>query len=281
MKVKKLQEYNKKKILIFIGSARCMDNCPDQDGKTNAIVEQAIKNLPEDIEIDLIDLSIETDKPIIQPCKGCISTAGGAHCHYECDCYFKKDKEHPDLMHDFDVYKRLLKADAFIVFSPINWWSVTSQVKAMFDRLVCGSLTITADQAQELWPNDAKNARKTKKFSKTDEYKKMVKNHYEGKVGAFYVHGDDGADDYVNRKLPESYRKYEIGKFDEPKNAILPIVWQCRYMGIDVPEELIEAFYMNEEISYSDANDKLKEGKLVFAIKKARKLIIDTYEYIK
>jgi hypothetical protein len=75
--------------------------------------------------------------------------------------------------------------------------------------------------------------------------------------------------------------KYEIGKYNEPKNCILPIIWQCRYMGIDVPEELIEAFYMNEDISYSDANDKLKEGKLNFAIKKAKKLIVDTYEYIK
>ena len=35
MKVKKLQEYNKKRILIFIGSARCADNCPGQDGKTS------------------------------------------------------------------------------------------------------------------------------------------------------------------------------------------------------------------------------------------------------
>jgi multimeric flavodoxin WrbA len=281
MKIKKLQEYNKKRILIFIGSARSKDNCPGQDSKTSKIVLQSIKDLPKDIELDIIDLAIEPDKPIIQPCKGCISTAGGAHCHFPCDCYFKKDKKHPDLMSDFDIYKRILKADAFIVFTPINWWSVSSQVKAMFDRLVCGSLTITVNQADELWGENKKNARYTKKFSSTEEYKQMVKNHYEGKVGAFYIHGDDGADDYVDRKLPKSLTKYEIGKFNEPKNAILPIVWQCRYMGIDVPEELIEAFYMNEEISYSDANDKLKEGKLGFAVKKAKKLIEDTYKYLK
>ncbi len=281
MKVKKLQEYNTKRIMVFSGSARCMDNCPGQDGKTNYIVEQAIKDLPKDIEIDLVDLSVETDKPIIQPCKGCISTAGGAHCHFPCDCYFKKNKDYPDLMHDFDIYKRLLKADAFIVFTPINWWSVPTQVKAMFDRLVCGSLTITDKQAQELWPDDVKNPKKTKPFSDTEKYKEMVKNHYEGKVGAFYVHGDDGADDYKNREMPDSYKKYEIGKFDEPINTIKPIIWQCRYMGIDVPDELVEAFYMNEDISYSDANDKLKEGKLNFAVKKARKLILDTFDYIK
>ena len=184
-------------------------------------------------------------------------------------------------MSEFDIYKRIQKADAFIVFSPINWWSVTTEVKALFDRLTCASLTITSDQAQELWPDDAKNATKTKKFSKTKEYEKMVKNHLEGKVGAFYVHGDDGATDYKDRKFPESMTKYEIGKFNEPINTILPIVWECRYMGIDVPDELVESFYMNEDISYSEANNKLKEGKLGFAVKKARKLIIDTYEYIK
>jgi len=200
---------------------------------------------------------------------------------HNCDCYFKGDKEHVDFMSEFDIYKRLLKADAFIVFSPINWWNVTSQVKALFDRLTCASLTITEKQAQELWPDDAKNATKTKKFSETEDYKSMVKNHLEGKIGAFYVHGDDGANDYKDIPLPESMTKYDIGKYNEPKNCILPIVWQCRYMGIDVPEELIEAFYMNEDISYSKANDKLKDGKLNFAIKKAKKLIIDTYEYIK
>jgi len=184
-------------------------------------------------------------------------------------------------MYNFDIYKRIEKCDAFIVFSPINWWNVPTMVKAMFDRLVCASLTLTTKQAIELWGDDIKNPMKTKKFSGTEEYKKMVKNHLEGKVGAFYIHGDDGADDYKNREMPESYNKYEIGKFDEPINAIKPIVWQCRYMGIDVPDELIEAFYMNEEISYSDANDKMKEGKLGFAVKKAKKLILSTYEYIK
>lgn len=281
MKIKKLQEYNKKRIMIFIGSARSKDNCPDQNSKTGIIVKEAIKDLPDDIEIDLVDLSIQDDKPIIQPCKGCISTSGGAHCSWYCNCYFKGDKEHPDFISDFDIYRRLEKCDAFMVFSPINWWSVTTQVKALFDRLVCASLTMTNKQAIEIFgENDVKNSIKTKKFSETEEYKKMVKNHLEGKIGSFYIHGDNGADDYKNKKLPESMTKYNIGKYNEPKNAILPIVWQCRYMGIDVPDELIETFYMNENISYSEANDKLKNGKLDFAIKKAKKLIIDTYNYI-
>lgn len=281
MKVKKLVDYNKKRIMIIIGSARTKDNCPGQYSKTSIIVKEAIKTLPDDIEIDLVDLSVQYDVPIIQPCKGCISTAGGAQCHFFCSCYFKGDKDHPDFMSDFDIYKRLEKCDAFIVFSPINWWNVPTQVKAFFDRLVCASLTMTEKQAIEVFgEGNIKDINKTKKFSATEEYKRMVKNHLEGKVGSFYIHGDDGADDYKGRRLPESMTKYDLGDYNDPKNAILPIVWQCRYMGIDVPDELIQAFYMNEDISYSEANNKLKDGKLEFAVKRAKKLILDTYEYL-
>jgi multimeric flavodoxin WrbA len=282
MKIKKLKEYDKKKIIIFMGSARNKNNCPDQDSKTSLIIKEALKRIKDkkiDIDIELLDLSIEDDKPIIQPCKGCISTSGGAHCHWPCDCYIKGDKDHPDFISEFNIYEKLQKSDAFIVFSPINWWSVTTQIKALFDRLVCASLTITTEQALDIFGDDLKNSKKTKKFSETDEYKKMVKNHLEGKIAGFYVHGDNGANDYKGRKLPDTMN-YNIGDFNDPKYAILPIVWQCRYMGIDVPDKLIESFYMNHNISYSKANDKLKNGELDFAINKAEKLIIDTYNYI-
>lgn len=282
MKIKKLNDYNKKNIILFMGSARNKDNCPDQESKTSLIIKEAVKRIKNkkiDLNIDIIDLSIEDNKPIIQPCKGCISTAGGAHCRFPCDCYFKGDDKNPDFMYEFDIYKKLQKSDAFMVFSPINWWSVTTQVKALFDRLVCASLTITSEQAIDIFGDGLKDAKETKKFSETEEYKKMVKNHLEGKIGAFYVHGDNGANDYKGRKFPKSMN-HDIGDFNDPKYAILPIVWQCRYMGIDVPDKLIESFYMNQNISYSEANDKLKSGKLDFAVKKAENLIIKTYEYL-
>jgi len=42
MKIKKLKDYNKKRIMIFVGSARSKDNCPDQDSKTSKIVNEAL-----------------------------------------------------------------------------------------------------------------------------------------------------------------------------------------------------------------------------------------------
>jgi len=280
MEIKKLKEFKRRNILLFSGSARHKSNCPGQDSKTMKMIKEL--DIPNDFDFEIIDLSIRDDNPIIQPCKGCISTAGGAQCNFPCNCYTKNNKEKPDYMHDKDIYNKLKKCDAFIVFAPINWWNVPTQVKSMFDRLVCASLTMTVKQAIEIFGKDGvKDISKTKKFSQTKEYQEIVKNHLEGKIGSFFIHGDDGADDYKNRKFPKSYKKYDIGNFNEPKNAILPIVWQCRYMGIDIPDELITAFYMNEDISYSEANDKLKDGKINFFKKRANNLIYDTCEYVR
>lgn len=280
MRIKKIKEFTKRKnVLIFSGSARDKNNCPGQDSKTLQMIKKL--NFP-DFDFEIIDLSIKKEEPIIQPCKGCISTAGGAHCHWFCDCYKKDDKETPDLMYEKNIYEKLEKCDAFIVITPINWWSVPTQVKALFDRLTCASLTITTEQAKEIFGKDnTKDPELTKPFSETEEFRNMAKNHLEGKVAAFFIHGDDGADDYVDRKIPKSYKQYDQGIWEEPKSAIMPLVWQCRYMGIDVPEELIESFYMNEGISYSEANDKYEDGELDKISKRMNEFVKKIYNYIK
>ncbi len=40
-------------------------------------------------------------------------------------------------MWDLDLYARLDMADAWAIIGPINWYSVSSNLKLMFDRLVC------------------------------------------------------------------------------------------------------------------------------------------------
>ena len=62
--------------------------------------------------------------------------------------------------------------------------------------MVCINQTLTREQAQEIFDSDVKNSTKTAKFEKTDVYCELKKNHWEGKIAAFYAHGDDGADDY-------------------------------------------------------------------------------------
>jgi multimeric flavodoxin WrbA len=195
---------------------------------------------------------------------------------HNCDCY---NYESGDLMYDQDVYKKLEWCDAFVVFTPIHWYSVTSQLKALFDRLVCANLTLSAEDAKRILGDDIKNSEVTGKLSTMGAYNNLIKNHLEGKYGAFFVHGDAGAADYKDREYPDSYSKVEESLFDsDAKVAIKPIVFQCRYSGINVPDDLIEAFYMNMGLDYYTSNTTLDKNRLPF--EKSEQLIERLIQYI-
>lgn len=257
--------------MLFQGSARNKDNCPDQDSKTKLLAEYIIERSSRETEtvIDFCDLSITPDT-IIKPCKGCVSTAGGFHCHYPCDCYTADvvNPELKDYMHNASIYERMEAADGFLILSPVNWYSTTSQLKLMFDRLSCINLTITADQAVEMGIN--KESEKSIIAEQSKKFHHLLKNHYEGKYAAFFAHGDAGGSDYyefAKRKdrrlptLPQSYIDHLDSQQDEgwladPRNVIKALVWQCRYSGIFVPEDLIVGINATSGISYSEAMEK-------------------------
>ncbi len=251
---KEAQKKNKK-IVIFSGSARAKNNCPGQDGKTLELAKIAAASFPEDFEVELIDLAIRDDGVTIQPCKGCVSTAGGYHCHFPCSCYKKAKEDSPikDLMYEEDVYQKLLDCDAFMVFSPINWYAVSSPVKMLFDRLVCISGTLPAEFAMKELGKDAK---KTTEASKQRIYDDKLNNWFEGKYAAFFVHGDDGADDWKRLPVPDSFDRDYDKIANDPKHVIMPIVATCRYSGIFVPEDLIFGAHVNKKISYAEANER-------------------------
>ena len=276
--LKRLKTIHKPRIILFQGSPRNKNNCPDQNSKTHLLAQFILNNTPNNVEIDYCDLSIQPDRSIIQPCKGCVSTANGYQCHYPCDCYSAGSDTYPDLMHDDDIYRRLERADGFLVLSPVHWYSVTTEVKAMFDRLVCCNLTLTAKQAKEF--GIGKNAEKSISLEQTGELNSLLKNHYAGKYGAFFIHGDNGGVDYeefdvyqdgqYHPNLPPSFMQYAQegkdgvpteGKINSPKHAVMPIVWQCRYSGIFVPDDLIVGMQATTGVSYSEAM-KLAETNL-------------------
>lgn len=177
---------------------------------------------------------------------------------HNCSCYTKGDEKRPDLMYEADIYDHLETCDAFMVFSPVHWYSVTSQVKALFDRLVCANQTLTREQAIEIMgKGNAKNPDITGPMSQSGKYDHLLKNHLEGKYAAFYLHGDNGANDYQKNPKPESLKNYELDEkmlSENTKIAVMPIVTQCRYSGINVPDDLIETFYMNQGEPYYTSN---------------------------
>ena len=264
----------KNRIVIIQGSPRTRKSCSGGDSKTSMLINKILDKLDKSIKVDLFDLSVRDNQPKVQPCKGCISTSNGYQCHFPCSCYSKNNDQEPDYMHDKDVYKKMQKASGFVVFSPVNWYAVTTQVKAFFDRLVCVNLTLTVEQAKKYMGDDIKNPEITRKLEKSGQYSGLLKNHYEGKVGAFFIHGNNGANDYAHKKLPLSLTEYH----DEEKNfsikeCVMPIVHQCRYSGIFVPDDLIQCHHIGENDSYAAGNDKFKQSEEEIFVSKGLLLI--------
>jgi len=280
MIIRKLGD-RKPKVLLFQGSPRDKDTCPNMSSKTHTIVEYVADKWSPFIDMEILDLSVNQSKrPTIQPCKGCISSAGGYHCHWSCSCYAKGDTKKPDLLYELDVYKKLKECDAFVVFSPIHWHSLTAQVKTMFDRLVCANQTLDVNDAKKLMgAENIKDVNYTSKLSKSGKYKELLRNHLEGKYAAFYAHGDDGANDYDGKELPESMNDVIHDQFSiDPKSVVMPFVMQLKYSGIYVPDDLIESFYFNKGVDYYSANVLIQKDREPF--ERADKLMENLLGYL-
>jgi multimeric flavodoxin WrbA len=152
-------------------------------------------------------------------------------------------------MYEADIYDKLEQCDAFLIVSPIHWYSVSSQVKAMFDRLVCANLTITKQQAIQFFgEGNIKNAQLTGQSELEGLYKDELRNHLEGKWAAFFAHGDNGANDYDGNQPNTGDISWDV------RNSVMPLVYQCRYSMINCPDDLVEAFYINHGLDYYEAN---------------------------
>lgn len=262
------------RILLIQGSPRHLHNSPREWPKTTFAINEVYRKFHEHVELDIVDLSVPRNARLVQPCKGCVATAGGLHCHWPCSCYGPGsiDDDVPDVMWNERVYRRLEAADGFILFAPIHWYAVPTQVKAMFDRLVCANLTLTRRQAVELLrpsngsetestgarlPDYVKDPNVTKAAARSGRFDSYLRNHLAGRIAGFFIYGDAGADDYVDVPAPMSYRQAVRDREPGPICAIRPLVWQCRYSGIVVPDDCIEAFNASEGIDYADQNERV------------------------
>ena len=253
------------RIVVIDGSVRYQGTCPDQGGKTTKLAKHAMVARPSGVKVDYIDLRVKGDGMIVQPCKGCVSTAGGFHCHWPCSCYGPGSggSDLPDLMYDQSVYDKLKQCDGFLVFTPTHWYAPSTSVKAMFDRLVCASRTLTVDDASRLTGGNIKDASKTRPLSKAGEHDHLLQDHLAGRIGGFFIHGLDGANDFKwNSKTPGNPPD-QIPTLDprdergyDPVDALEGVIRTCRYMGIKVPEDLVVGLVLgNNRVDYAGAND--------------------------
>ncbi|PSR53767.1 hypothetical protein AHMF7605_09640 [Adhaeribacter arboris] len=225
------------RILIISGSDRRQYNCPGVNSKSRTLMLQMAEMLPPEWEVDYEDLGNVYGRARIQSCNACASTSM-ALCVWPCNCYEKNSSSEPDLLWDLDMYARLDMADAWAIIGPINWYGPTSNLKLMFDRLVCMNGGNPDENSI-----DHKDPEKAMALEHQEKWQHMSQNHLEGRTAAFFCYGDEGADEMDETGRPKILRhKHYFNPENEPftreREAYAPLVWQCRYGGVEVPDNL-------------------------------------------
>jgi hypothetical protein len=225
------------RVLVVSGSNRRQYDCPGADSKSRALMFRMAERLPPDWEIDLEDLGNVWNRAQIRTCNGCVSTSM-ALCVWPCNCYERGNRGQPDLMWDLDLYARLDLADAWAIIGPVNWYGPTSNLKAMFDRLVCMN---GGNPKEELIGH--KDPALAVKLERSPRWKELSQNHLEGRSAGFFCHGDGGGDELARSGRPKvlHHPKYfdpAREPFTRMRDAYAPLVWQARYSGIEVPDAL-------------------------------------------
>ncbi|MDQ3624039.1 MAG: hypothetical protein M3463_16395, partial [Verrucomicrobiota bacterium] len=131
-------------------------------------------------------------------------------------------------------------------------YAPTSNLKLMFDRLVCVNGGNPREETIE-----HKNPELAMKLEHSPEWKEMSVNHLEGRTAAFFCYGDGGGDELDASGRPKVLRHKEYfdpahEPFREMRDSYAPLVWQCRYGGIEVPDPLWRYVEFGRGRPYSD-----------------------------
>jgi multimeric flavodoxin WrbA len=225
------------RVLVIAGSDRRQYNCPGVDGKARTLALRMTKRLPAEWTNDVEDLGNVYGRARIQSCNACVSTSM-ALCVWPCNCYEPDNTDEPDLMWDLDLYSRLDQADTWAIIGPVNWYAPSSNLKLMFDRLVCMN---GGNPREDLI--DHKNPELAMALERSPAWETLSRNHLEGRTAAFFCYGDGGGDelDATGRPKMLRHKHYfdpEAEPFDDERQSYAPLVWQCRYSGIEVPDGL-------------------------------------------
>lgn len=252
------------RVLILAGSDRRQYNCPGVDSKARTLMLRIARRLPPEWEIDYEDLGNVYKREKIQSCNACVSTSM-ALCVWPCNCYAKNDSAEPDLMWNLDLYSRLDLADAWAIIGPVNWYAPSTNLKAMFDRLVCMN---GGNPREDLI--DHKDPEKAMALEHSAEWMDLTQNHLEGRTAAFFCYGDGGGNELDELGRPRILRdKAWFDPGDEPferdRDAYAPLVWQCRYGGVEVPDELWSYGETGRGLPYSEdqAEDMVRDAEFM------------------
>ena len=184
------------RVLLVNASPRSEHTCPGEMSKSFRLVSMAAGVLEEaGIETEVLDLSRTTSEygRNIHPCKACFSTAAPL-CHFPCSCYPNYSLgQTQDWMNEIDP--KWIRSDGIMIVSPVNWYQVTSPLKAMMDRLVCA---------------DGGNPDPTLTQGKQAALAKQIEldgwdypKHLKGRLFSVVVHGDVEGTKDVRRSISD------------------------------------------------------------------------------
>ncbi len=220
--------------------------------------------MPPGWQVDTEDIGNEHGKPKIQSCNACVSSSM-ALCVWPCNCYGPGSENQPDLLWNLNLYGRLARADAWAIIGPVNWYGPSSNIKLLFDRLVCMN---GGNPRPDLI--DKKDTLKAQALERSPLWRQISRNHLSGRTAAFFCYGDDGADEEDGKGRPKHLEhpewfdaRHHPMRGKEERDAYLGPVWQCRYSDIEVPDELWRCTVFGAGKPYADdqVEDMVKESK--------------------
>ncbi|HEY0649264.1 flavodoxin family protein [Phenylobacterium sp.] len=183
------------RFLLINASSRSEHTCPGEMSKSWRFVRLALDILEaaDNTAVRVLDLSRLASEygRNIHPCKACYSTAAPL-CHWPCSCYPNHALgQTQDWMNE--VYPMWVEAHGIMIVTPVNWYSPTSPLKLMMDRLVCA---------------DGGNPDPTRTHGKRAEEAKQIEldgwdypRHLAKRQFAVVVHGDVEGAENVRRAL--------------------------------------------------------------------------------
>ena len=206
------------RILLINGSSRSEHTCPSEMSKSHRIVEIARGAIEQfgDVSIDLLELDRLASEygRNIHPCKACFSTSP-ALCHWPCSCY---PNHSLGQVHDWmnEIYPLWVAAHGVMIVTPVNWYSPSSPIKLMMDRLVC------ADGGN---PDPTRTQGKDAALAKKIEMEGWdYPRHLAGRLFSVIVHGDTEGAENTRRGISDWLRSMEL----ESAGALAEI---DRYIG--------------------------------------------------
>jgi hypothetical protein len=152
---------------------------------------------------------------------------------------------------------KMANVHAWAIIGPVNWYAPASNLKLMFDRLVCMNGGNTDEKLMSY-----KDPEKAIALEKSEQWKDLVINHLKGTTTGFFCYSHQGNDELDNNNLPRilTHKDYFDGTaepFKDMQQAYATLVWQCRYDDIEVLENL--SAYADsggeEKYSYNQSGD--------------------------